>query len=165
MDKVKPTEQNINDERKQNIKIVKKLLLDWNYDCNKNKDMTIKTAIKKWETDYAFVEKTTDEQKVKSLYKIWDDNWNDTGRGRISYNYLVDFYSPPYECHMSNFLFTQACEELYDDITEACEYGDKSLYPMDTDKLDFIYWKQTETEFIKLINKYEDLDIDDWFSV
>ena len=161
MDKVKSTEQNINEERKQNIKIVKKLLMDWNYNCNKNNDMTIKTAIKNWETEYAFVEKTINEQKVKSLYKIWDDNWNDTERGYNAYKYLADFYSPPYECHMSNFLFTQACEELYDDMTKDCEYGDRSLYPMDTDKLDFVYWKQAESEFIKTLYKYV-LDMDYW---
>jgi len=165
MDKVKSTEQNINEERKQNIKIVKKLLLDWNYDCNKNKDMTIKTAIKKWETEYVFVERTTDTEKVKALYKFWDDNWNDNNeRGRNAWEYLADFYSPPYEHHMSGFIFTEACEELYDDMTKDYEYGDRSLYPMDTDKLDFVYWKQTETEFIKLINKYDDLDFDDWIN-
>ena len=33
------------------------------------------------------------------------------------------------------------------------EYGDRSLYPTLADKLDFIYYKQAEKEFIKIIKK------------
>mgnify|MGYP003661016712 FL=1 len=46
-----------------------------------------------------------------------------------------------------------AINELYDDMTIDYEYGDRSLYPTLADKLDFIYYKQAEKEFIKIIKK------------
>ena len=134
--------------KKQMIINFKQCLLDWNFELGENKSnkfMTITCVIKKWEQEYNRETDKTDKEKRNALTDDLNSFWNNgykIGEGTIKF---YDF--------IAGWLLEIAINELYDDMTIDYEYGDRSLYPTLADKLDFIYYKQAEKEFIKIIKK------------
>ena len=134
---------------RQIIRNVKQTLLDWNFGLGEeksNKFMTITCVIKKWEQEFNRETDKTDKEKRFALFDDLNNFWNNDykiGEATIEF---MDFIAV-------RFLET-AIDELYDgrEHFEDREYN-KTLTADFADKLDYIYYKQAEKEFIKTINK------------
>ena len=133
----------------QIIKNLKQRLLDFNFEMGEGKSnfkfMTINCVIQKWEEEFNSETDKTNKEKRNALFDDLDNFWNKGYKiGEASIKSITIY---------NHSLMARAINELYDDMTIDYEYGDRSLYPTFADKLDFIYYKQAEKEFIKTIKK------------
>jgi len=140
--------------KKQIIINLKQKLLDWNFklgDEPSNKFATITCVIKKWEQEYNRETDKTDEEKVCALYDDFNSYWNNGYKlGETAINLNTKKYQ-------AKSWIESAIEELYE---EANVDGDNVSNTL-ADKLDFIYYKQAEKEFIKTLDNNK-LDMDYW---
>ena len=139
-------------KKKEFVKRMKTTFLDWNFELGDNKSnkfMTITCVIKKWEQEYNRETDKTDKEKVCALFDDFENFWNNGYElGKTVINFM-DF--------IAEWLIKNAIEELYEEANVDGDNVSKTL----ANKLDFIYYKQAESEFIKTLDKYE-LDMDYW---
>ena len=111
---------------------IREACCDWRYDVDSNSDLGVVYE--------------NEEQMVQGLYGILQDYWND-------WNDRAETFLEEYDGG------NDAIEELY--AYWIIQSGNNPYKDTIEDKLDFIWYKQTEEEFIKMLD-WEELDMDYW---
>jgi len=139
-----------------NVPVIKRtdtttqLIIDWNENDGNNVYMTINEAITEWETEWVFEgDNVEEEEMVQALYEKLQHEWNS------GYARGVQFL----KTNEIDYGLINAIEDLYD-YTEY-EFGDDLNKKTLADKLDIIFYKQAEEQFIQAIKRHE-LDEDFW---